>query len=386
MEVVLQDNGLKEFIDQEIPKPETSDAQNLAEWKKCAAKARRIILEGVRYHIVSSLHVKETPHDMWKALMDLYHNNIDQRKLALKKKLQKIKMEKGKTISKYLTKFTQCHDELQSVRIMVVEEIMEEITKITRDGSSLKIDHEENCALAIKENKGKGKYSHSKLDSYHGGKKKDMTKVKCFHCHELGHFYTNCPLKKSKKKSSGGAVDEALASQLELEFSLIACMVSSMMGSVWYLDSGASFHMTGEKELFSDLEEKYLHIHIEMGDDKKYSATGLGTITFQRELVDPLTLKNVMYVPRLKNNLVTISMLEDRGYDVIFSKGKVFLRHIATGQVKKIGIQVKNLYKLEVEECASLSEKVERVQSRDVGELWHRRLGHLHNGAFKILQ
>jgi len=107
-----------------------------------------------------------------------------------------------------------------------------------------------------------------------------MRKVKCFHCHELGHFATNCPLKKSKKKSSRGATSEDLASQFELEFSLIACMVSSMMGSVWYLDSGASFRMTGDKELFSDLEEKDLQMHIEMGDDEKYSVTGLGTITF----------------------------------------------------------------------------------------------------------
>jgi len=70
-----------------------------------------------------------------------------------------------------------------------------------------------------------------------------------------------------------------------------------------------------------------------------------------------------MYVPKLKKNLVSIAMLEDRGYDVIFSKGKVFLKHIATGQVNKIGIQVKNIYKLEVEECVALSTKAERVQS-----------------------
>ena len=44
-------------------------------------------------------------------------------------------------------------------------------------------------------------------------------------------------------------------------------MVSSAMGSVWYLDSGTSFHMTRDKEIFSDLEEKDLEMHIEMGDD-----------------------------------------------------------------------------------------------------------------------
>ena len=40
MEAVLEDNGLKEFIDQEIPKPASSNAQELAEWKKCVVKVR----------------------------------------------------------------------------------------------------------------------------------------------------------------------------------------------------------------------------------------------------------------------------------------------------------------------------------------------------------
>ena len=60
---------------------------------------------------------------------------------------------------------------------------------------------------------------------------------------------------------------EALALQFQLDFSLIACLVSSAMGSMRYLYSGASFHMMGDKELFNDLEEKDLQIHIEMGDD-----------------------------------------------------------------------------------------------------------------------
>jgi len=40
MEAMLEDNGLKEFIDEDIPKPPGSDAQNLVEWKKCVARAR----------------------------------------------------------------------------------------------------------------------------------------------------------------------------------------------------------------------------------------------------------------------------------------------------------------------------------------------------------
>ena len=79
-------------------------------------------------------------------------------------------------------------------------------------------------------------------------------------------------------------------------------------------------------------------MNIEMGDDGRYSATSVGIVTFQRDSGNPLTLKYVMYVYGLKKNLVFVSMLEYRGYDVIFSEGKVFLHHRATGQVKNIGI------------------------------------------------
>ena len=96
------------------------------------------------------------------------------------------------------------------------------------------------------------------------------------------------------------------------------------MGSVWYLDSGVSFHMTGDKELFSDLE-KDLQMHIEMGNDCRYSATGIGTITFKKDSGKPFLLKYVMHVPGLNKNLVSVTMLEDIGYDIVFSEGKAFL-------------------------------------------------------------
>ena len=55
------------------------------------------------------------------------------------------------------------------------------------------------------------------------------------------------------------------------------------------------------------------------------------------------------------------------------------------GQTKRIGIRVKNLYKLEVDGYVAMVGKAEEVVSWDEGELWHKRLGHLHHGALKIL-
>eukprot|EP00253_Pinus_taeda_P018889 PITA_18889 len=159
-----------------------------------------------------------------------------------------------------------------------------------------------------------------------------------------------------------------------------------MVGCVWYLDNGASFHMISDKSLFSTLEEKDHHMHIDMGDDGKYQVSGEGTVVFQKEHGTPLTLTDVKYEPRLKKKLVLVAMLEEKGYDVVFSKGKASLRHIAMGQTKRIGIRVKNLYKMEVDDCVALSSKVELVQIQDICKLWHRSLGHLHHGALKIMQ
>ena len=89
--------------------------------------------------------------------------------------------------------------------------MQEEIRRSTRDGSSSK-DDEENLALESKARKGKEKDSHSKSNSSHGGKKVHKSKVRCFNCHDMGHYVTNFPSKKSKKGSLEGSEGEALAS------------------------------------------------------------------------------------------------------------------------------------------------------------------------------
>ena len=121
MEVVLEDNGLKEFIDRDVPKPGSSDAALLDAWQKKTAKTRRILLEGVKDHIISNLYRKSTPFLMWKDFTNLFQSRSDQRKLALKHKLKKIKMEKGDSIPKYLTKFVHCKDDMGSVGVTIDE-------------------------------------------------------------------------------------------------------------------------------------------------------------------------------------------------------------------------------------------------------------------------
>ena len=85
---------------------------------------------------------------------------------------------------------------------------------------------QENVALA---GKGKAKKGSSKgSNSQSEKKKKDLSKVKCFGCHEYGHYVSDFPeRKKAKKQVAASASAEDLSTRMEDEFALIACMVSS---------------------------------------------------------------------------------------------------------------------------------------------------------------
>ena len=71
----MDDNGLKDFIEADVPKP--TDAAQVDAWQKKTAKCRRILLEGMKDHIVYSLHGKASPYLMWKALTYLFQSKSD---------------------------------------------------------------------------------------------------------------------------------------------------------------------------------------------------------------------------------------------------------------------------------------------------------------------
>ena len=115
MEGVSDDNGVLEHTQTDIPKPVASYAQELAHWKKDTTIFKRIILDGVRDHVVSNLYGKGTPFAIWKTLTDLFQSSNDVRKLELRDKLKSFRIQKNETIPEYLSIFTQVQDELGGV-------------------------------------------------------------------------------------------------------------------------------------------------------------------------------------------------------------------------------------------------------------------------------
>jgi hypothetical protein len=64
---------------------------------------------------------------------------------------------------------------------------------------------------------------------------------------------------------------------------------------------------------------------------------GIGTVTFWRDSIPPISFRDVLYVPRLKKNLISISTLQYRGLEVKFRGTEVLIHpqgySISLGQV-----------------------------------------------------
>ncbi|XP_058782206.1 uncharacterized protein LOC131656520 [Vicia villosa] len=74
--------------------------------------------------------------------------------------------------------------------------------------------------------------------------------IECFKCHKLGHFQYECL--DWEKKANYAELEEE-----ELLLMAYADIHQEKKEEIWFLDSGCSNHMTGNKEWFFELEENF---------------------------------------------------------------------------------------------------------------------------------
>lgn len=82
-------------------------------------------------------------------------------------------------------------------------------------------------------------------------------------------------------------------------------------------------------------------MHVECSVDTKHAVKGVGTVLFQLESGGSLKVADVLYVPKLKMNLLSVSALEDKGYAVVFQDGHVLIHSEGATQdaAVKLGVR-----------------------------------------------
>ena len=224
---------------------------------------------------------------------------------------------------------------------------MGRLYKIYEGSQSRDLDKSEDCTEDLNgaiHAKGKGK------------KKKDVSKVRCFACQQKGDYVGQCPNKK-KGKEVGASELVAIAEfseKFEKEFSLMACLggigcLGCNGNLAWFLDSGASQHMIRMRNVFlsySKLDSGNF-VGCNVSTRHVLAVKGVGSVKFQLESGGYLELVEVLYVPKLLMNILSISEFEMDGCGLVIHDEVVDLyrKGVSSDTKVLIGVRMERLYR-----------------------------------------
>ncbi|GJU65877.1 retrovirus-related pol polyprotein from transposon TNT 1-94 [Tanacetum coccineum] len=148
---------------------------------------------------------------------------------------------------------------------------------------------------------------------------------------------------------------------------------------LWYLDSGCSKHMTGDRSQLTNFISKFLGT-VKFGNDQVAKIMGYGDYQ-----IGNVTISRVYYVEGLGHNLFSVGQFCDSNLEVAFRQHTCFIRNLE-GVDLLTGSRGDNLYTLSLGNMmASSPICLLSKASKTKSWLWHRRLSHLNFGAINHL-
>jgi hypothetical protein len=100
--LILMENGFWEFANTTLTPP--TDPKELEFHNQKDVKAKRIILDAVKDHLIPHLFEKKSAREMFEALTNLFQSSNANRKMVLREKCRNTKMTRSDTVTSYLTK------------------------------------------------------------------------------------------------------------------------------------------------------------------------------------------------------------------------------------------------------------------------------------------
>jgi hypothetical protein len=103
--LILEENDLTRFIKEHVPEP--VDVATKVKHQKDTVRAKRIIADFIKYHLIPQVASKKTPKEMFDSLTRLYEGRNINQKMNLRTQLKSTRMQKGETIQEYFSKISQ---------------------------------------------------------------------------------------------------------------------------------------------------------------------------------------------------------------------------------------------------------------------------------------
>lgn len=386
----------------------TEEAQRI-DWEKKDAIAQKLIITTVEKSVLTHLLNSTTSKEMYDKLVSIYERDTEQQKYKLLQDFYNYKYQKGLNMTAYISDLENLAYKLKALKqnmddTMLITKILstlpetfkyfisawESTSKEERNLTNLtaRLIAEESRLNTLENNGEQVAFKTS------GTIPKNVNKVSqhsyanqksCFKCGKYGHFARQCKQNEYKcnicKKTNHQTKDCYFKNKNKNEsvkrVTFLTEQIDKEIDSTeWILDSGASSHMVNNKSKIRNWKENISEIGTAKENERMLSY-GIGNIETKN-----CTLEEVIYVPNLSKNLLSVNKITQHGGKVIFENEKVQVykdqNKIMEGKRNEKGLYVVELTDNK-EEKALLSVAENAVN-------WHKKLGHLGVGNLKKLQ
>jgi len=220
----------------------------------------------------------------------------------------------------------------------------------------------------------------------------DMSRITCFRCDKTGHFASVCPDRLLKlQEATESKAEETHEADGLLMHEIVYLNEKNVRPKefesgkdgdrIWYLDNGASNHMTGNRSFFYEIDETITG-KVRFGDDSRIDIRGKGDILFITQNEEKKVLADVYFIPDLKSNIISLGQATEAGCDVRMKDSYLTL-HDKSGNLIVRANRAKNrLYKVIMEIDESICFQLE---SQSDSRKLHARLGHIGFNVMKVM-
>jgi hypothetical protein len=130
---------------------------------------------------------------------------------------------------------------------------------------------------------------------------------------------------------------------------MLLCLLKLDDVDAWFVDSGASVHMTCNKKWYTNFKETQNGANIYLGDDRAHQIKGYKDILVTLSNGTVHHIHNVVYVPEIKKNLIYVSTITDQNLKVEFFKNYCIVKDMFDQyRMVAMGARAGGLYKLDV--------------------------------------
>lgn len=355
--------------------------------KDVKAKSKIILLiDPINY-----VHVQEasTAKQVWSKLEKVFDDSGLGRKVGLLRDLITTTLDNSSGIEDYISKVMTTAHKLRNINFVVGDEWLGTlllaglpdvykpmIMAIESSGVSITADFvktkllqdvkvTDSSAYYSKSNKSKN-MSKSNQDSPEKHQKKGP---RCYSCNKYGHFSKNCHTQKKKQAQSD-------SNSKNNGYYAVFSAGETLDKTRWYIDSGASQHMCRERKWMYDVSPTTIS-NIKVADNKTVAVEGCGSVNLHIKDSEgkpqKIQVRNVLYVPSLTTNLLSVSQMTKNGCEVNF--GKDCCNVYQNQKLILTASQYNNMYVLK--DFSGIPALLSTVDENDIN-LWHLRMGHLN--------